>query len=52
MERLEICSLCGLNDSPSALAVWFVSSERRAVHTECWIAAYCAERERTRLPAA
>lgn len=39
MEHTETCVICGRLDVPSNLSVWFVKSERRTVHVDCWIAA-------------
>lgn len=38
MDTTEMCSVCGTVGALGELAAWFVNSERRTVHTDCWIA--------------
>jgi hypothetical protein len=40
MERPETCFICGKPDSARNLGVWFVDSECRTVHVECWVTAH------------
>jgi hypothetical protein len=40
MEHTETCFICGTSDSALNLGVWFVNSECRTVHVECWITAH------------
>ena len=47
MEREEICCFCGRVDRASQLGVWFVNSERHSVHTDCWLAAYRPDADRS-----
>ena len=39
MEQRETCFICGKSDSRANLGIWFVKSECRTVHVECWITA-------------
>ncbi len=45
---LETCALCRTADHSRNLSVWLVSDERKAVHLDCWLAAYDDERLRIR----
>jgi hypothetical protein len=40
MAQPETCVLCGKPASAGDVGVWFVNSQRRLVHTACWIAAH------------
>lgn len=40
MEQPETCFICGKSDSTGSLGIWFVKSECRTVHVECWITAH------------
>jgi hypothetical protein len=40
MEQIETCFICGKSDSVRNLGLWFVNTERRTVHVECWVTAH------------
>lgn len=40
MDQAETCYFCESDDRDGELAPWFVGTERRLIHTRCWIVAY------------
>jgi hypothetical protein len=45
VERVETCAICGQPDAADRLIGWYVGTERRAVHIECWLRAHRERRE-------
>jgi hypothetical protein len=37
VESGETCAICGKADPDDRLVGWYVGTERRAVHLECWL---------------
>jgi hypothetical protein len=40
MDREQNCFFCGRTDRAGELIAWFLKSERRYTHVECWITAH------------
>jgi hypothetical protein len=45
MEPTDTCFICGRPDLAKNLGVWFVKSECRTVHIDCWIDASGKDRD-------
>jgi hypothetical protein len=40
MAREEVCYFCGESERKASIVPWFVQTERRTVHMNCFLAAY------------